>query len=199
MYIAKRMAAFFVRRGIISEERQTVEIYEYGLELILADLINFAMILLISSMLQGVGSGILYLMCFVSVRIFSGGFHARTHLRCGIAMVLFYLLFVLVCRGIISVGAEVLIVGTMIAYIPLLKWVPVRNENRPLNDSKRRKNRYRAIVSYIAWTITATLFVSFGMQWGKEILLTLWVVSINIIFAQFVKFVEGCERNEEIN
>ena len=199
MYIAKRMAAFLVRRGIISEERQTVEIYEYGLELILADLINFVVILLISSMLQGVGSGILYLMCFVSVRIFSGGFHARTHFRCGIAMVLFYLLFVLVCRGIISAGAEVLIVGTMIAYIPLLKWVPVRNENRPLNDSKRRKNRYRAIVSYIAWTITAALFVSFGMQWGKEILLTLWVVSINIIFAQFVQFVEGCERNEEIS
>lgn len=45
------MADFFVNRKIVSEKRQTVKIYEYGLELILTDIINFTVILLISSVL----------------------------------------------------------------------------------------------------------------------------------------------------
>lgn len=199
MYIVKRMTAFFVSRGVISADRQEVQIYEYGLELILADIINFAAVLLISAALQEIGSGILYLLCFVSVRIFSGGFHARTHLLCGISMILFYLLFTFICKGAASAGSAVLIAGTILAYAPLLKWAPVRNRNRPLNDSKRRKNRYRAVASYILWTLAAAAFAAFGMQSGKEILFALWIVSINIVLAQFVQFVEGSERNEEFN
>ena len=54
--------------------------YEYGIELILGDLINYILILVTSIVLkQDVYIPLLYLICFVSVRIFSGGFHAATH------------------------------------------------------------------------------------------------------------------------
>ena len=79
-----------------------MEIYEYGLELISGDLINFAVVLLLSALLQNIGTGVLYLLCFVSVRLFSGGFHAKTHFRCGLAMAVFYLLFSVIYRSLVS-------------------------------------------------------------------------------------------------
>lgn len=197
MYIARRMTAFLVRRGIIAEDRRTMEIYEYGLELISGDLINFAVVLLLSALLQNIGTGVLYLLCFVSVRLFSGGFHAKTHFRCGLAMAVFYLLFSVIYQGLSAAGTEVLSAGTALAYIPVAVCIPVVNRNRPLNDAERRTNRKRAIILYVLWTMLAVLLVFFGMEAGKVILSTLWIISINIIFARYVQFWEGRERDEK--
>ena len=61
--------------------------YEYGIELILGDLINYILIFVTGIVLkQDVYIPLLYLICFVSVRIFSGGFHAATHAGCSIFM-----------------------------------------------------------------------------------------------------------------
>ncbi len=197
MYIAKRMTAFLAGRGIIPDDRQTKEIYAYGLELIFGDLVNFAIVLLMSLVLQGIGTGILYLLCFVSVRLFSGGFHAKTHFRCGLAMAVFYLLFSVICEGLSAAGAEVLAAGTTLAYIPLLICAPIVNENRPLDDDARRKNRRRAIVLYTLWTASAACCVIFGMQAGRVLFSALWIISINIVFARYVRFKEGNEKDEK--
>lgn len=199
MYIAQRMTAFLIRRGIITEDKKMAEIYEYGFELILGDLVNFAIVLLISGVLQGIGTGLLYLFCFVSVRIFSGGFHAKTHFRCGLAMVVFYLMFAALCRGLSFVGMETILIGTALAYVPVICCSPVVNENRPLGEREQRRNKKRAVILYTLWAALAAAFVLFGTEAGKIIFSTLWVISFNIVFARIVQFMERSERHGKVH
>ena len=112
MYIARRMTAFLVRRGIIAEDRRTMEIYEYGLELISGDLINFAVVLLLSALLQNIGTGVLYLLCFVSVRLFQRRvFTQRPIFDADWRWRVFYLLSSVIYQGLSAAGAEVLSAG----------------------------------------------------------------------------------------
>ena len=138
--------------------------------------------------------GIFYLLCFITVRIFSGGYHSTTHFRCSLAMISFYLLFIFIYKKILTIDVDILLVGVLLAYIPIIIYSPVINENRPLSEYVRRKSRQRAIIVYSLWLIMSLIFIFFGMKQGRVIIATLWIISINIIFAQCFKFMKGCEQ-----
>ena len=138
--------------------------------------------------------GIFYLLCFITVRIFSGGYHSTTHSRCSLAMISFYLLFIFIYKKILTIDVDILLVGVLLAYIPIIIYSPVIYENRPLSEYVRRKSRQRAIIVYSLWLIMSLIFIFFGMKQGRVIIATLWIISINIIFAQCFKFMKGCEQ-----
>lgn len=82
-------------------------------------------------------------------------------------------------------------------YVPLIRYVPVPNENRPLSQSVRRKCCGRAVIVYTGWVILAALFTLFGVWGGTVIISTLWMVSSNIVFAMVVRVYEGGEKDIE--
>lgn len=197
MEVSHRIAAFLAYRGIIPEEPEKLKVYEYGLELILGDIINFLSIVLLSVCLQGVWTGLLYLLCFTSVRIFSGGYHAKTHMRCNLTMIVWYLLFSALNIFLIKADWRILSVGTLMTYVPLIRYAPAPNENRPLSQAMRRKCCRRAVIVYTGWVILAALFTLFGVWGGTVIFSTLWMVSSNIVFAMVVRVYEGGEKDVE--
>ena len=87
MCISKKITEKLIAKGIIEERKYGADVYEYGIELILGDLINYILIFVTGIVLkQDAYIPLLYLICFVSVRIFFGGFHAVTHAGCSIFM-----------------------------------------------------------------------------------------------------------------
>lgn len=137
---------------------------------------NFLFILLLSISLQTIGTGVLYLLCFVSVRIFSGGFHAKTHMRCSLAMVIWYLMFCVLNVFLAAADWKILSIGTLLAYVPLIRYAPVPNGNRPLSRIKRRKCRGRTVSVYTLWVLLAAFFTSFGVWTGTVFFFALWMV-----------------------
>lgn len=79
MSISARITAFLVAQKIVPAEDS--DIYEYGFELLLADLFNFSVILLIGGISGHLWPSVLYLLIFVGLRSVCGGYHAKTHLR----------------------------------------------------------------------------------------------------------------------
>ncbi len=78
--LSKRMASFFVRRSII--EKNDVEVYEYGLQLLLSTVLNAVIALLLAIVSGTVIPCLFYLSAFVVMRKSAGGFHANTHWGC---------------------------------------------------------------------------------------------------------------------
>lgn len=110
-------------------------------------------------------------------------------------MISFYLLFIFIYKKILTIDVDILLVGVLLAYIPIIIYSPVINENRPLSEYVRRKSRQRAIIVYSLWLIMSLIFIFFGMKQGRIVIIaTLWIISINIIFAQCFKFMKGCEQ-----
>lgn len=189
MSISARITAFFIARSIIASDDR--EIYEYGFELLIADLINFSAILLIGGLAGQLWYSVLYLLIFVGLRSFCGGYHAKTHLRCHICTIGAYLLFML-CNMWLSPDNAILLLGeNLLASVPVVLFAPIPHANKPLTDAVRKKNRIRSIVLYYSLTLLAFVLCLHYRQEGAAISLTLWIVSLSMIPAIYIHSRKG--------
>ena len=191
MYISRKITEKLIEKGIIAERKYSADVYEYGIELILGDLINYILIFVTGIVLkQDAYIPLLYLICFVSVRIFSGGFHAVTHAGCNIFMILFYLIFTLMYNVILHMGILWVALFIVLSYLPIVLFAPVRNKNRYVSEKKARINRIRAICLYSAWAAVSVFMILNHMLIGYVISAVLYTISLNIVFAESIKFLE---------
>ena len=189
MSISARITAFFIARSIIPSADR--EIYEYGFELLIADLINFSAILLIGGLAGQLWYSILYLFIFVGLRSFCGGYHAKTHLRCHICTIGAYLIFLL-CNMWLSPEHSILLLGeNLFASVPVILFAPISHANKPLTDAVRKNSRRLSIVLYYSLTLLSFVLCLNHRQEGAAISLTLWIVSLCMIPAIYIHSRKG--------
>lgn len=180
MYMSAKITAFLIEQKIISDEDR--EVYEYGFELLLADLFNFSVILLIGGIAHQLWPTALYILIFVGLRSVCGGYHAKTHLRCHIGTIGVYILFLLLLstQAVVENGL-LLLWGDFIAAIPVILFAPIPHANKPLSEAVRKRNRIRSIILFFLLFLISLLLGYFGRQESTVISLTLWIVSLCMI------------------
>lgn len=196
MDITKKITAFLMAKEVITEEDR--EIYEYGFELIFADIINFLIIILLSALLQDIWTGVIYLACFLTTRTFCGGFHAKTHARCRFAMFAAYALFAVIRRMLMMANWGILLASTVLVWIPVIRYAPIAHENKPMSHALYRLNRRRAFFTYGVWTVGAFILTIAGEPAGVTIFSTLWIVSLSMILAIQLMRRKGGIIHEEV-
>jgi len=77
------MASVFVSYGESSEEN--ADIYAYACEAVIAFLANLSLSLVIALMFGRVREGLIFVLVFVWLRRYTGGYHAKTHFSCILA------------------------------------------------------------------------------------------------------------------
>ena len=180
MCMSTKITAFLIEQKIISNEDR--EIYEYGFELLLADLFNFSIILLIGGVALQLWPTLVYLLIFVGLRSVCGGYHAKTHLRCHIGTIGVYILFLLLLgTQTLAENRLLLLWGDFIAAIPIILFAPIPHANKPLSEAVRKRNRIRSIIFFFLLFLLALLLGYFNRQESAVISLTLWIVSLCMI------------------
>lgn len=180
MYMSAKITAFLIEQKIISDEDR--EIYEYGFELLLADLFNFSVILLTGGIAHQLWPTVLYILIFVGLRSVCGGYHAKTHLRCHIGTIGVYILFLLLLSMQTVVENKWLLLwGDFFAAIPIILFAPIPHANKPLSKTVRRRNRIRSIILFFLLFLFALLLGYFERQESAVISLALWIVSLCMI------------------
>lgn len=141
------------------------EIYLFGFHQGLIFLLNMATALFTGIILDMFLESILFLLCFIPLRIFAGGYHAKTQFRCYVLSTIttFVLLY------LIGFLQENLGVETMALYIVsacmIWKLAPVQDKNKPLDADEQRKYRKRVHNLLISISCIAGLFYF----WGNDV------------------------------
>ena len=78
--ISKMIANYLFKSEIISEHES--EIYIYGFETILSGIIDLFITLFLGLLSKSLINSIVFFLMFVSMRIYTGGYHANTYLKC---------------------------------------------------------------------------------------------------------------------
>lgn len=164
--LAEDITFLLIKNKIVEIEKR--DIYIYGLEVILLNgglLITF---LIISLLCGEMINFIAYLIFFLPMRLFSGGYHAETSERCFILSTITFGVSIAVSKLIplLYISNTGKIIGA-VSVIVILVLAPLINENNPLNQTQRRRNRiilctllFIDLVLYIlscnyAWTIAS--------------------------------------------
>lgn len=138
--LAEDITFLLIKNKIVEIEKR--EIYIYGLEVILLNgglLITF---LIISLLCGEMVNFIAYLIFFLPMRLFSGGYHAETSERCFILSTITFGASIAVSKLIplLYISNTGKVIG-VISVLVILLLAPLINENNPLNQTQRKRNR----------------------------------------------------------
>jgi len=181
--ISWKAAAFLAARDGMNDDR--TKIYQVGIDVVLSTLINMAGILGLALFIHNLPGAVIFLLCFMTVRSYCGGFHASTRIRC----------FFLTCGSYLM---------TALAVIPLMKeyfwhiavvlsvadilvfalFVPIENKNKRLPPDWKVQNRRKAWVCMLLWKAAAVLLKEVMPALSLQVFMTEAVITILILFCK---------------
>lgn len=167
---AVRLAKKLLSLQIITEE--VFDIYVYGLELLLSFFFSSSVIVLIGAILGRVIETLVFLLVFVLLRSFTGGYHANSYLMCSIVTFSTY--------GVVLLLSELLALP-LIAYILLaifggvmvLAFVPIEHPNKRISDSQKKKYKIVSFILFLTFVALGILLCCANVSLSRIIFFTI--------------------------
>lgn len=158
--LSVRWAEYMVSNGA---DKDQAEVYAYGLECLLNELLSDILLLLTAIGMGRVRQMICWIILFNIFRIHFGGFHAKTSLGClagstliGVLCVVFYPVF--------YTGYTALLVILCINNMIVWTIAPVLHPNHPFSDNRRKDVRKRA--RFLSVFFSALTLIMYNYQPG---------------------------------
>ncbi|WP_409229111.1 accessory gene regulator B family protein [Gudongella sp. SC589] len=188
---SKKIADLMVQSEIISVEDK--DLYEYGLHQSFILLANIFTTILVGWIFNMMIESIIFLLAFVPLRSYAGGYHAKTPLRCyvlSVVMISITLLLIrMPVRGLLSV-----VFITTTATGTILVFAPVEDINKPLKQTEKKE--YKRRISFILATLLGliTLFWSIEHQISISIMSALVVGAVMVLLGKLTSISRQWDR-----
>ncbi len=180
--VCEKAAVLMVQNEIISSEDK--EIYVYGLEQGFILLVNILTTLLIGFLFNKVLETIVFLVTYIPLRIYAGGYHARTQLRCYISSVVLIVSALLAIEFIPWTNFIVITISTISGLIIFIL-SPVEDMNKPLDTAEVKVYGKKARMILGLELVVLILLMVFGVENVAECVSTsLLVMSAMLILGK---------------
>ena len=162
-----KLASFFAQKliqvGSVKEEQR--DVYEYGLEILLADIGYLIIFLLFATVTGTMLQSLFFLVGFILLRRFAGGYHANTYTKCHIMFLINQMIFTAIIKLVPEHFYFALIISLVsISLVVIWMLAPVDNNTRRFIKNEynifRRKSRIYSVVILIM-TVTVLFFSKF--------------------------------------
>lgn len=142
-----------------------LEVYEYGLELVISTIFSCMFILSVAWIFGLIIEAVVYIMFFGFLRIWAGGYHASTHLKCCVTYAIFAFATIFLMRSFnFELSIQTIGVGIVciISIYLVFRYAPVDTENKPLSKSeydlyKRRSRIFVVSFSFSIFLVTLAI------------------------------------------
>lgn len=179
--ITKYLIKTLKNNGIFEEKNEAV--VRYGLTGLLSTLFSFITIIFIGICCNCLFESILFTISFYFLRIYAGGYHADTPIKCyGISLIISTTIFALIHN--INVSIITLHIIFVITSINILYIAPIDTTNKPL--SLKEKKFYKKKTQHIIFIHSIVYLVSgitnnYNICWsiGMSLGVTLFLLTIS--------------------
>lgn len=183
--LSKVIIEILLKNGLI--DKNEIEIYCYGYETLIYSIEQMILLIFVGIILQREWDVFVFIIVFVSLRRYTGGYHAHTRMGCTCITLIMYV--------VVIFTTQITIFNTLITYMLIfilfwyafLKNVPVEHCDKPLSCQKRKRNRKISFIVSILYTMISGWMVLYRIYegTGKIIIWTMFVVSFLIVFKGF--------------
>lgn len=170
--LAESIAHLLVKKGWGEQEK--FDIYRYGMEVIFSVLSTVFCVILCGAIFHMMKTTLLFYICFLVLRRYCGGFHAKSYLSCNLIFTVVLLLSLLFISKYESLSDKGLIVITLISFLSIVFFAPISHENKPLLESELKI--YRKVAIAISGLLL--LIVMFLMRFDKR---TAVIISLSML------------------
>lgn len=191
--LAQYIAGCLLHNDIIEGEK--LDIYIYGFEVMISSISGFTIALILGFAFSQPLECILFLITFVSMRSYCGGYHADTYLKCNsifavtITAVMLLFKFVPQYPIYIHFWIGVFSLGTVIIF------APVENKFKPLDIKTKKKCKWISILLTVLFSSGAVLLDDMFSCFSVVIDTALLVVAVSVMIEIIRKQGEHNERD----
>lgn len=179
-FLSSSIASGLLRKGIIGEEK--VPVCQYGFELIISTAAGFLLVMLSGILLGQAFSALVFYGLFIIVRLFTGGYHASSHLMCKTVLVCCCISVLLMSELLKQYSGVLLNAALLMPYLAaVMLFAPVEHINIPMTDEKRSRNRKISVITAITLTAANLVCCIFIPDISVVVSLTLLVIAVLII------------------
>ena len=168
--IANKLTKHLINSGVVSSE--LYEVYMYGFEVLLSSLFSTLLIIIIGIITEKFAETIFFLFVFISLRSFTGGFHANKYWICTILTFSIYIAVMLLSTlDIPSVLAYYVLfpIGVILLFIK----APILNLNKYLTNKEIQHHKVVSIVLFIMIALFGVLLINKATAISNTIYYTL--------------------------
>lgn len=186
--LSGKIAESLTNSGIITTEDK--ELYEYGLHHGLLMIINLLTTVVIGLLFKMVWQSFVFMIAYIPLRTYAGGYHAKTQFRCYLLSIVIMLAALFGIKqipwtGSIGIGLTLCAIGI------ILYFSPVEDKNKPLSSMEVKVYGKRArIILFIEIIIMLIMMILKQQQVAYCIAAEFVALSIMLIF--------GAMKNKKI-
>ena len=170
--ISSSIANTLWTQGIIQKE--DIDTCRYGLDVFISSVLEIASILTIVTFVENFFETVLFFTAFIPLRVYAGGYHADTKLKCYLISLGVYGIFTVIINELPS-GAylPVTLISTMLSMIMVLIVAPIIHKNKTVNEIERKHYRKFSIWVCSVETVLILLLTAIFSQSSFIVSLTI--------------------------
>lgn len=131
--LSSNLSEALVKNNIISPDKEKQ--CQYGLELMLSSLVEILFVIMLSAICQNFLQTLTFFVAFVPLRIYAGGYHADTRLRCFLILIMIYTVFTVLLHILPVETYQYIIYGSVaFTVIVVIVMAPLLHDRKNMND-----------------------------------------------------------------
>lgn len=161
-------------------ESEYIDAYVYGVELIISSVLGLLLIFSISLLINRLLFGLVFYLCFASLRHYTGGLHCNSYLRCNITFASCYLMCV-ICDYVLSYNTQLelmLIPYYIISFVIILYFSPIENGNKEICKDEKIKFKFFSLLVFLFQFLIIIVDFVFFMKIYRTIIITNILVAV---------------------
>lgn len=180
------LLSILIKADAIDNNKEIVDYYRYGFEITISSILNIILIILVGALSHNLKESFFFLICFVPLRLATGGYHANSYLKCNILFVIAFSLLLIIynlSKEILTEYAAVIMVAFSLTIF--ITVCPIENKNKPLSDGVKCKNKKMSIILGTVYGVIGLGSKVLSYDIGVIFLYTLTLISFLVIAAIF--------------
>lgn len=196
--ISEKILCYLINSKVISDTEDNREFYQYGIEITISSLLNIILILCIGILTRSISESMIFLVCFILLRQFTGGFHADTYFKCNLSFcIVFSIVLVLYYTTAQYLSTYISILLTFVCVSIILAKCPIEHINKPIPKNRKIIHKILAALLGIVYGAVGTVLTAFSNKYGSLIIYTLSMVTVLVLAAIIKERWDKHENNKE--
>jgi len=149
--ISRRITRSLIQNSVISFDE--FPIYQYGIEVMLLTVFETIGLLAFAALVGLLWESVFFMLAFCSLRVYAGGYHAKTALRCFSYFVLLWIAGICMANGLsISTNPIIINIISIMSLGIVIGHAPIAVVNRPITEDEKVKFRKVSIILAVSFT-----------------------------------------------
>ncbi len=161
MRFHEKITEALIAKSIISYEDK--DIYTYGFKQGSLLLLNMITTIIIGLIFNVLWQCIVFLLAYIPLRSYAGGYHAKTQLRCYLFSIALMIIVSLITKHVYWNELSIIIV-TLISSLIILLLAPVADRNKPLDFEEIQTYQTKSRLILLFEVFAICIFINLGFK-----------------------------------